>query len=148
MNSLIYLYNFKDLVILKPQQIQLLNQLEQNRAHLNPDQMQMLNYLKSQYLIMQQQQIHLQQQHQQNQQQQQQQQQQSQPQQNSHDLDQLLPLDLENVQPITMMQHDAEQSMQSMLQDADLNTLLSRHDIVDDLKISLNEQSGKKEFFF
>jgi len=117
------------MVMLKPQQIQMLNQLEQNRAHLNPDQLQMLNYLKSQYIIMQSQQ------QQQNQQQHQHQQQQQ------HDLDQqLLPLDLENVQPITMMQHDAEQSMQSMLQDADLNTLLSRHDIVEDLKISLNER--------
>jgi hypothetical protein len=110
--------------MLKPQQLQLLNQYEQNRAHLNPDQIQMLN-IKPQYLIMQQQKIHLQLQ------------QQSQQSQQNHDLDQLLLLELEHVQPIAMMQHD--------VQNADLNTLLSVHDIVDDLKISLNEQSGKKE---
>jgi hypothetical protein len=44
------------LVVLKPQQIQLMNQLEMNRAQLSQDQLQMLAYLKGQYSMMQQQQ--------------------------------------------------------------------------------------------
>ena len=117
------------MVVLKPNQIHLMNQLEFNRSQLNPDQLQTLNYLKSQYAIMQSQQ------YQQSQAAQfQAQQQQPVAQKTDHSMASLLagdqlPVDLENVLPITMMHDD-------MLQDTDLNSLLSRTDIVEDLRTS------------
>jgi hypothetical protein len=53
---------------------------------------------------------------------------------------QLLLLDPENVQPIKMMQKNAEQLMQPTLQEGHFNTLSSSQDIVEDLNISLNER--------
>jgi hypothetical protein len=98
---------------LKPQQIQLMNQLEANKNQLNHDQLQMLNALKSQFLLSTQ----------------------------SHNsvasIDNIIPLDLENVQPITMMQED-----QLLQETTDLNTLLSRHDIVEDLRMISDDDKG------
>lgn len=122
-------------LLLKPQQIQLMNQLEQNKNQLNNDQLQMLNHLKSQFL--QQQQNLLQQSN-------------FSPHRNQFNsyatnsilncnLDSL-PKDLENVQPITMTQED-----NTMLQD--LNTLLSRHDIVEDLRISDDDKGSLDHIF-
>ncbi len=135
-------------------------QLEQNRNQLNPEQMLMLNHLKSQYAAAQQQNLASNQQF---------------TNVNSNDqlknnsfilnpqhanrslhlnsqgnlfgpsssflncsLDQL-PKDLENVQPITMTQDD------NALQD--LNTLLSRHDIVEDLRISDDDKGSLDHIF-
>jgi tetratricopeptide (TPR) repeat protein len=138
------------LVILKPNQIQLMNQLELNRNQLNAEQMQMLNYLKSQYFIMQSQQAQLQQQPQTNpsapasstipsssplsasvnQLKANAQTQAKQEQANTFNdlnfaLDQL-PHDLENIQPITIMQEDI-----TILHDSDINALLSRQDLAE-----------------
>ena len=144
--------------MLKPHQIQLMGQLELNRNHLNKDQLQMLAYLKTQYSAMQ-----CQQQEQVNLTHDQQRQFQSQPNQphqhhpmsmfakqqtlllDSNNLATLgsldqLPKDLENVQPITMMQGD-----NLMLQD--LNALLSSHDIVEDLRISDDDKGSLDHIF-
>jgi len=118
-------------VSIKPQQIQLMNQLEQNKNHLNPEQLLMLNHLKSQF---EQSKLNI----------------------NNNNqyhqagglfgtgtgssfLDQL-PKDLENVMPITMTQED-----NSMLQD--LNTLLSRHEIAEDLRISDDDKGSLDHIF-
>lgn len=135
--------------MLKPAQIQLMNQLDQNRFQLNPDQLQMLTYLKTQFTAMQSHQTlnsanqaHL-------------------PKalmNNPHPLarhntssilmdtscsglnpsmDQL-PSDLENIQP-SMMNED------TMLQD--LNSLLSSQDIVEDLRISDDDKGSLDHIF-
>ena len=136
-------------------------QLEQNRNHLNPEQILMLNHLKSQYASAQTQQNLASNQQYANNSTEQQLKTNSfilNPQQSNRsiipssqaslfgpsssflncNLDQL-PKDLENVQPITMTQDD------NALQD--LNTLLSRHDIVEDLRISDDDKGSLDHIF-
>ncbi len=153
-NLLYFKLNVKNdqVISLKPNQIQLMNQLELNRNQLNKEQLQMLTYLKTQYTIMQQQ--HGNQNPQQNNfsnqfvnQSQQSNKSNIHNQQQSSLLDSItlngldqLPKDLENVQPITMMHDD-----NSMLQD--LNMLLSSHDIVEDLRISDDDKGSLDHIF-
>ena len=116
---------------LKPHQVQLMNQLEANKHQLSADQAHMLAFLKSQ-------------QQPQHQQQQELSASTCSSSSSSTCIDDLLPLDLENVQPITMMMAEDEDELNSMLHDADLSKLLGASRTTDAMDVDDPAASATK----